>query len=183
MEFVVLDTETTGLSPYKGCRLIEIAAVIIRDFEISEMETFNELIDPERPIPIFITQLTGINSRMVRGKPRFDEVYKRLLDFIQDRTLIIQNAGFDLSFLDYYADYYSLETINNPYVDTISLSRYLFTGHHNLDMILARLNIIAKDRHRALGDVIATGEAFIKMTEKIGKENLKEFIKKRKQKS
>ncbi len=182
MEFVVLDTETTGLSPYKGCRLIEIAGVLIKDFRISEQNTFNELIDPQRPIPIFITQLTGINSRMVKGKPPFEEVYKKFLDFIQDRILIIQNAKFDLCFLDYFAEYYSLKRIENSYVDTISLSKHLYSGHHNLDMILARLNIVAKNRHRALGDVIATGEAFLKMTEKIGKEYLKEFIKERKEK-
>lgn len=177
MEYVVLDTETTGLSPSKGARLIEIAAVVVRDFEIVELERFNELIDPERIIPLFITKLTGINNFMVKGKPTFEKILPCFYRFVSDRVLIIQNAPFDLSFLDHYGEKAGLGKLKNPFIDTIAMSRALFKGRHNLDIMLARLNIFPEDRHRAMGDVKATAMAFIKMSEMLGQTNLEKFIK------
>ena len=78
--FVILDTETTGLSPHRGARLIEVAALRIRDGVIDERDCYSELINPERPIPIFITRLTGISTRMVRNARTVDRVLPNFLD-------------------------------------------------------------------------------------------------------
>ena len=177
MEYVVLDTETTGMSPAKGSKLIEIAGVVVRDWEIVETESFDELINPERIIPLFITQLTGINNLMVRGKRTFEIVLSDFYDFVSERVLVIQNAPFDLSFLDFYGERAGLGKLRNPFLDTISMSRALFSGRHNLDIILARLNIFPKNRHRAMGDVMATAEAFIRMSELIGNDKVEKFTK------
>lgn len=179
MEYVVLDTETTGLSPSKGARLIEIAAVVVRDFQIIEEEKFDELINPERTIPLFITKLTGINNFMVKGKPTFEKILPFFYSFVSDRILIIQNAPFDLSFLDHYGEKAGIGKLNNSFIDTISMSRTLFRGRHNLDIMLARLNIFPEDRHRAMGDVNATARAFIKMAEMLGPDNLENYVKSR----
>ena len=173
LEFVVIDTETTGLSPHKGARLIEIAGVVIDEtWTIREDKSFHSIINPKIPIPVFTTRLTGINNRMVMHAPPAEEVLPAFLDFISGRILVIQNAPFDLSFLNYYTEKLNLPRILNPVIDTIWLSRKLFHGRHNLDLILARLNILAEDRHRALGDVILTAKAFVKMVAMIGEEEV-----------
>lgn len=177
--FVILDTETTGLSPHRGARLIEVAALRIRDGEIDERDWYSELINPGRPIPIFITRLTGISTRMVKNARIVDRVLPDFLDFLKDDILVIQNAPFDLSFLDHHALDIGLSPVKNDFIDTISLSRSLFRGRHNLDTILARLNILPENRHRALGDVLATARAFLKMSYMIGEENIGSFVRKR----
>ncbi|WP_235598543.1 3'-5' exonuclease [Kosmotoga arenicorallina] len=173
LEFVVIDTETTGLSPYKGAKLIEVAGMVVdKDWNIREDMAFHSMINPGVPVPIFITKLTGINNRMVKDAPSAEEVLPEFFRFISGRVLVIQNAPFDLSFLNYYAEKLDLPRITNPVIDTIRLSRKLFSGRHNLDLILARLNILAEDRHRALGDVILTAKAFVKMAAMIGEEEI-----------
>ncbi len=177
--FVILDTETTGLSPHRGARLIEVAALRIEKGEINESNCYSELINPGCPIPIFITRLTGISSRMVKTARTSDKVLPDFLDFLGDDILVIQNAPFDLSFIDHHALDIGLSPVKNEFIDTISLSRSLFRGRHNLDTILARLNILPENRHRALGDVLATARAFLKMSYMIGEENIGNFIRKR----
>ncbi|MFO7883058.1 MAG: 3'-5' exonuclease [Kosmotogaceae bacterium] len=177
--FVILDTETTGLSPYRGSRLIEVAALRIENGKINERDCYSELINPELPIPIFITRLTGISSRMVKNSRTVDRVLPDFLNFLGDDILVIQNAPFDLSFLDHHALDIGLSPVKNEFIDTISLSRSLFRGRHNLDTILARLNILPENRHRALGDVLATAKAFLKMSQMVGEENLSSFVRKR----
>ncbi len=181
MEFVVLDTETTGLSPERGARLTEIAGIVIEDGKIRHDSSFSTLIDPECGIPYHITKITGITDEMVFGKPKFHEVLPEFLNFIGDRILVIQNAGFDLRFLDYFCNCCNLDIIRNYYIDTIHMSRKLFKGKHNLDAIMERLNITIprNSRHRALGDVIATAEAFIKMSDMIGMDNMYPLLKRR----
>ena len=181
MEFIVLDTETTGLSPDRGARLTEIAAVMVRDGEIDHETKFSTLLDPECNIPYHITKITGITNKMVFGKPKIHEVLPEFLEFIGDNILVIQNASFDLRFLDYYCSSCNLGSIGNYYIDTIHLSKKLFKGKHNLDAIIDRLGIEIpeKSRHRAMGDVLATAEAFIIMVDLLGIENLYPFLKRR----
>lgn len=114
MEFVVIDTETTGSSPQKGAELIEIAGVVVRNWEIVYEESFNELIKPKRHVPIFITMLTGINNLMLEDKPSVEIVLPRFYDFVGDRVLVIQNAPFDLSFLDYFGKKIGIGELPNP---------------------------------------------------------------------
>ena len=180
LEFAVIDTETTGLSPYKGAKLIEVAGMVVDEaWTIREDKAFHSTINPGVPIPIFITRLTGISNRMVKDAPPAEDVLPAFFRFLSGRILVIQNAPFDLSFLNYYAEQLGLPKLLNPVVDTILLSRKLFRGRHNLDLILARLNILAEGRHRALGDVILTAKAFVKMAAMIGEEEVIKMTKRR----
>ncbi|WP_290668228.1 PolC-type DNA polymerase III [Kosmotoga sp.] len=180
LEFAVIDTETTGLSPYKGGKLIEVAGMVVDEaWTIREDKAFHSTINPGVPIPIFITRLTGISNRMVKDAPPAEDVLPAFFRFLSGRILVIQNAPFDLSFLNYYAEQLGLPKLLNPVVDTILLSRKLFRGRHNLDLILARLNILAEGRHRALGDVILTAKAFVKMAAMLGEEEVIKMAKRR----
>ncbi|KUK85444.1 MAG: Exonuclease, DNA polymerase III, epsilon subunit family, partial [Mesotoga infera] len=93
-------------------------------------------------------------------------------------TLVIHNAPFDLSFLDYYGQQSGLGRLQNSYIDTVEMSKAVFRyGRNNLDILLARLGIVPESRHRALGDALATAEAFVAMLTRIGTNNITRFIK------
>ncbi|MGC9320758.1 MAG: 3'-5' exonuclease [Kosmotogaceae bacterium] len=178
MEFVVLDTETTGMSPQRGARLIEVAGVRVRDWKVCRSDCYDSLIDPACIIPITITALTGISNLTVKEKPPVKDVLKDFFSFVGDATLVIHNAPFDLSFLDYYGQQSGLGTLQNSYIDTVEMSKAVFRhGRNNLDILLSRLGIVPESRHRALGDALATAEAFVAMLTRIGTNNITRFIK------
>ena len=97
MDFVVLDTETTGMSPQRGARLIEVAGVRVRDWKVCRSDCYDSLIDPACIIPITITALTGISNLTVKGKPPVKDVLEDFFSFVGDAILVIHNAPFDLS--------------------------------------------------------------------------------------
>lgn len=179
MEFVVLDTETTGLSVERGSRLIEVAGVRIKDWRLEENGVFESLINPGCMIPVSITGLTGISDLTVKTEKPVDRVLEAFFEFLKDSVLVMHNAAFDLSFLNHFGSICGLGRVSNPFIDTMELSRHLFhSTRNNLDVLLARLAILPKSRHRALGDALATAEAFLSMSERIGKENVNRFIRK-----
>lgn len=94
--FVAIDLETTGLTPANDS-IIEVGAVRFQDGVVAE--TYQTFLDPERPLPHFITSLTGIRDEDVLGAPSFDEIRSDLLDFIDESPLVGQNTSFDLGFL------------------------------------------------------------------------------------
>jgi len=167
--FCVLDTETTGLSPRSGDRIVEIAVYKIdlsNGYRLSDK--YVKLINPERYIPLSVSKIHGIYDYHVEKAPKFFEICESFLEFIGNNILVIQNAPFDLSFLNNELRLCSHLSLDNEIIDTISMSWKVFRGHtrHNLDSICQRLNInTAVQRHRAEGDVIITAEAFIKMRE------------------
>lgn len=166
--FCVLDTETTGLSPENGDRIVEISVYKIKingnSFEITDK--FYHKINPERNIPFYVSRIHGIYNKDVTGCPFFSEITDDFIKFISDEILVIQNAGFDLSFINNELKLSNRCGINNSVIDTIYLSKLIYRNErrHNLDIICERLNI-KKDiqRHSAEGDVIITTEAFVKM--------------------
>jgi DNA polymerase-3 subunit epsilon len=179
LEFVVIDTETTGMNPYRGAKLIEVAGVRVKNWELCRDDFFDSLIDPECIIPIAITALTGISNLTVKGKSTVCDVLRGFYSFAGDATLIIHNAPFDLSFINFYGDKCGLGKLRNQFIDTIEVSKAVFRyGRNNLDILLARLGIIPESRHRALGDALATAEAFVAMLNRIGTNNVTRFIKK-----
>jgi DNA polymerase III epsilon subunit len=165
--FCVLDTETTGLSPRNGDRIVEIAIYKIdlsNDYKL--FDKYVKLINPERYIPLSVSKIHGIYDYHVEKAPKFYEICESFLEFIGSDILVIQNAPFDLSFLNNELRLCSHLSLENEIIDTISMSWKVFKGHtkHNLDTICQRLNINTEvQRHRAEGDVIITAEAFIKM--------------------
>lgn len=166
---IALDTETTGLKPEDGHRMVEFGAVEI----IDGVKTGNILhftINPERDIPFEVVKIHGIDNEKVKGCPTFKDVADEIINFIKGAELIIHNAKFDIKFLN--AEF---ERVNKgkiwDYVPnvicTLELDKRLFAEHrkHNLDAICERLEISLADRtlHGALIDSTLLADAFIKM--------------------
>ena len=99
MRLIILDTETTGLSPAEG-RIVEIAAVEMLDGKLTGRE-FHHLLNPEHPISEYITEIIGINDAMVAGKPTFADIAQAFIDFVGNDKLVVHNAEFDRAFLDF----------------------------------------------------------------------------------
>ena len=161
--YVVFDIETTGLSPVYD-RITEIGAVKIEDGKIAGR--YSQLINPKRPIPQEITELTGITNEMVKDKPDITQVLPEFLSFCKDSTLIAHNAKFDVSFIEFNAKQQGYK-VENPVKDTLLMSRELFPKErsHKLNLVAERLGVSLENHHRAVDDANATAEIFIKMME------------------
>ncbi len=166
--FVVFDVETTGLSPKNDC-LIEIGAVKICEGKI--IDNFNELIDPEIPIPLKITEITNITNEMVKGKPKADEIVKCFLNWTNDLPVVAHNARFDVSFIKVACYKYHLKMFNNEVIDTMLMARILHPEweNHKLSNLTNNLEVLwnEKEHHRALYDASKTALSFYKMCEEI----------------
>jgi DNA polymerase-3 subunit epsilon len=162
--FAIIDIETTGGS----ARLEKITeiAVYLHDGKKITGE-YATLINPERNIPYFITNLTGITNEMVENAPRFFEVAKTIVELTEGRTFVAHNARFDYSFIR--QEFKSLGfNFRRNILDTVSLSRKLFPGHrsYSLGNICRDLKIGINGRHRAEGDALATVRLFELLLEK-----------------
>lgn len=157
--YVVFDIETTGFS-YNMDTIIEIGAVKVVGGVVTDQ--FSQLIDPQRPIPPNIIELTGISDEMVQGQPTLSEVLPKFMDFVGGVPVVAHNATFDCSFIRY-----NCEKMNIPFtsmiVDTLALSRLLLTAikKHNLKAITKHLKIVLADHHRAVADAEATARVFV----------------------
>ena len=156
--FAIIDIETTGGS----ARLEKITeiAIYLHDGEKITGE-YKTLINPERNIPYFITNLTGITNEMVENAPRFFEIAKTIVELTEGRTFVAHNARFDYSFIR--QEFKSLGyNFSRNLIDTVSLSRKLFPGHrsYSLGNICRDLRIDIAGRHRAAGDAMATVRLF-----------------------
>lgn len=159
-DFVVFDLETTGAKT-PPCRITEIGAYKIKNGAI--VEEFQTLINPETPIPPFITGLTGISDQMVKDAPRFADIADEFLGFIGDSVLVAHNAHFDVRFLNHeigrmFEDY----RVGNPHLCTVNLSRKLHPNleNHRLHTVAEYYSIYIKNRHRAADDALATANIF-----------------------
>lgn len=166
--YTIFDTETTGLSPEQGDRIIEMAALKIVDGNITD-EKFEALINPEVPISLGASAVNGITDEMVQGKPKMKEILPKFLQFVGDSALVAHNAPFDKKFLQAEINKAGINLPIPKFVCTLNLSRKIFPHQrsHNLDKVAARLGIGIKEehRHRALGDVEITAQVFIKFLE------------------
>jgi len=161
-EFVAFDIETTGLSPGKGHRITEICAVKIRNGNV--VDEFHQLVNPERKIPYFIVQLTGITDDMVRDQPTIREVLPDFLDFIGDSVLVAHNGQrFDKPFVSYFTELYFGTALENELIDTVHMSRYLLPGleNHRLDTVAKELKVRLDCHHRAVHDAKANADIFL----------------------
>lgn len=166
-EFVVFDLETTGTKA-PPCRITEIGAYRVKNGRV--MEKFETLVNPEMPIPWFITKLTGIDSAMVAGAPRFAEIAHDFLGFIGDSILVAHNSGFDMRFLNsevgrVFPDY----RLANPCLCTVQLSRKLLPDivNHKLKTVAEHYSIDLTNHHRAGADAYATAHIFVNLLAKL----------------
>lgn len=171
--FVVFDTETTGFNAGGGDQMIEIGAVKICGDEI--IDRFDELIDPKRPIPRKITELTCITDEMVQGKDDEETVTKRFLEWAGDAPMVAHNAKFDISFIEMAMMKYNLGEFKNTVIDTLEVSRALDQGfaRHNLSALVKRYNVPWEEdaHHRADYDAEGTAHVFSKMIQKLIAQN------------
>lgn len=156
--FAILDIETTGGSP-KTEKITEIA-IFFHDGE-KVVEEWSTLINPERPIPYFITGLTGITDEMVAGAPKFYEIARELVERTENHIIVGHNVNFDYSFIKSEFKQLGFD-YDRKTLCTVKLSRKQFPGHksYSLGKICAELGIEILDRHRAAGDALATVRLF-----------------------
>lgn len=168
--FTVFDTETTGLDPKKGHRVVELAAVRVEDGIIREDKTFTSLINPERNIPFEVQQIHHLTDDDVKDAPTMMEVLPQFLEFAQGSTLIAHNAAFDMDFLlsekEYCWGYIELPEC----LCTMRLSQSLYPTafRHNLDILAQKFEFPIPppgERHRALPDVLLTANVLLRMIE------------------
>jgi DNA polymerase III subunit epsilon len=166
--FVVLDLETTGLSPQRD-RITEVGAVRARAGEVlAELRTF---VDPGVPIPAAVTTITGITDADVASAPRIDEVLPTVLDFVGDSVLVAHNARFDLGFLTAAAERLGLPPLRPRVVDTATLARRLVRDEVRdlrLGTLARHFRAPAQPDHRALHDARATLHVLHALIERAG---------------
>lgn len=164
---VLFDTETTGLDPLAGDRVIEIAAIELAN-DLPTGKVFHTLLDPERDIPAEASRVHGMTNADVAGKPKFAEIADALLDFFGDDPLVAHNAPFDFGFLDA-----ELARIRRPgldparMVDTLVLAKQKFPGMPNsLDALCRRfeIDLSARTSHNALLDCKLLAEVYVELT-------------------
>jgi len=163
--FVVFDIETTGFSSQND-RIIEIGAVKVKNGEI--IDEFSVFVNPQKDIPLEITELTGIDNYMVKDAKTIDIVIKEFYDFVDGSILVAHNAAFDTSFIKKnYLDN-DLE-FNYPIMDTIPLCKYLYPAlnKYKLNVICKYLGITLLNHHRAVDDAKATAMVFLKAQEEL----------------
>jgi DNA polymerase III subunit epsilon len=165
LTYVVFDTETTGLSPSSD-EIVQIAAVRLVNGRRVQREVFDTLVDPQRPIPQSSTEVHGITEDMVKGAPTMAEAGKRFHDFARGAVLVAHNAPFDMEFLRRHESAIGA-SFDHPVLDTVLLSAVVYgqLEQHSLDALTARLGITIPEeaRHTAIGDTVATADAFLKL--------------------
>lgn len=158
-KYIILDIETTWLSK-ETSSITEIAAVLFDWQKI--LDKFQTLINPLRPIPHFITRLTGIDDSLVRNSPTIDQVLPLFLDFIRDDIIVAHNATFDYWFLNHNTMLHLDTPIENQVLCTRKLANRLLPDlpSKRLEILCQYFGIINQQAHRAMADVLATSEVF-----------------------
>ena len=163
---VILDTETTGLSTASKHRIVEIGCVELKD-QIPTNKTFHTYINPQRKVSEEAFKVHGYSDGFLSGKKFFLEIAEDFLNFIKDKKLVIHNAPFDLSFLDYELKLINKKSIDKKNViDTLELARSKYPGSQNsLDALCKRFNIdnSTREKHSALVDCQLLKEVYINL--------------------
>ncbi len=166
MREIVLDTETTGLDPAEGHRIVEIGAVELFN-HLPTGRTYHQYINPERPMPKEAFEVHGLGDEFLRDKPLFAQIGSAFLEFIADAQLVIHNAAFDMRFLNF-----ELQRAGFPVLpaaratDTLMISRQKFPGSPaSLDALCRRFGVdnSAREKHGALLDSEILAEVYLEL--------------------
>ena len=178
LTYVVFDTETTGLLPNQGDEIVQIAAVRIVNGKRVAGEVFDTLVNPGRSIPAASTVVHGITQAMVADAPDIATAGRAFHKFAEGAVLIAHNAPFDMEFLRRHEAAIGAR-FENPILDTVLLSAVVFGQHetHSLDALTHRLSITIPEeaRHTAIGDSVATADAFLKLLPMLQAQELHTF--------
>ncbi len=163
---VVLDTETTGLSTNEKHKIVEIGCIELQD-QIPTNKIFHEYINPLRPVSKEAFQVHGYSDEFLSNKKTFPEIVEKFLNFIKNKKLVIHNAPFDLSFINYELKLLKLETIDKKNViDTLEIARAKYPGSQNsLDALCKRFNVdnSKREKHSALIDCHLLKEIYVNL--------------------
>ena len=165
---VILDTETTGLSTAEKHRIVEIGCIEL-DNQIPTKKIFHEYLNPQRPVSEDAYKVHGYSDEFLSDKKTFSEIAENFLNFLKDKTIIIHNAPFDLSFLNYefkLIDRKGIDTQN--VIDTLEIARQKYPGSQNsLDALCKRFNIdnSIRKKHNALVDCQLLKEVYINLVD------------------
>ena len=168
MRYIVLDTETTGLDPDDGHKIIEIGCIEILNRNITN-NTFHKYLNPNREIDIEASKIHGLTNNFLKDKPVFEEIYQELKEYISNSPIIIHNAPFDIGFLkkEHNTTSATDEFLDNEVIDSLKLARKISPGKKNtLDALCERYSIDNSDRtlHGALLDAKLLAFVYLKMT-------------------
>ena len=164
---IVFDTETTGLNPKEGDRLVEIGAVELIN-HIPTGRTYHQYINPLREVPQEAFNVHGLSTEFLQNYPRFSLIAKDFLSFIgDDGILVAHNASFDINFVNYELKHNGFDTLNNhEVIDTLEIAKAKFPGaHNNLDALCKRFNIdnSKRTKHGALLDAELLAEVYLEL--------------------
>ncbi|MGB3809027.1 MAG: DNA polymerase III subunit epsilon [Parvibaculum sp.] len=166
MRQIVLDTETTGLSPADGDRLVEIGCLEIVN-QVATGVVFHKYINPERDVPKGAFDVHGLSEEFLRDHPKFAEIAEEFLAFIDDAPLVIHNASFDMGFINHELKRAGHAALNNDRaIDTLLIARKRFPGAQNsLDALCRRFNVDNSNRvkHGALLDAELLAEVYLEL--------------------
>lgn len=166
MREIILDTETTGLSPLTGDRLVEIGCVELIN-HLPSGKTYHVYINPERDMPKEAEAVHGLSAQFLKDKPLFKTVAQDFLDFIQEAPLIIHNASFDMGFLNFELGKIGKPAIpNSQVIDTLMLARKAHPmGPNSLDALCRRYGVdnSKRTKHGALLDAELLAEVYLEL--------------------
>jgi len=167
MREIVFDTETTGIMPGDGHRIVELGAVEMVNRVVTG-RTFHTYIDPERPMPKDAQAVHGLSTAFLTGQPVFEMVINDFLGFIEDSPLVAHNAAFDMEFLNWELKRARLPIIpHSRAIDTLELSRRINPGaKHTLDALCGRygIDLSGRTKHGALVDAELLARVYVELT-------------------
>jgi len=165
MRQIVLDTETTGLRPSEGHRVIEIAAIEIVDY-LPTGNTYQQYINPQRDVPESSFKVHGLSYEFLKDKPLFENVINKFLEFVGNDPIIAHNVDFDVGFLNYELNTCGKESLKNEKIDTVSIAREKFPGQSvSLDALCKRFAIdnTQREKHSATVDTELLARVYIEL--------------------
>ncbi|TMU88324.1 ATP-dependent DNA helicase DinG [Bacillus sp. BHET2] len=168
-KLVVVDLETTGNSPKKGEKIIQLSAVIIEGGKI--IEQFTSFVSPGKPIPAFIEELTGINDEMVKDAPSFHEIAPKILELLNHGVFVAHNVQFDLSFLQAELEEAGYNHFTGPAFDTVELAKVVLPSADSFKLteLSNSLDLSHVRPHQADSDAYVTAEILLYFIEELSK--------------
>ena len=167
MREIVLDTETTGLDPATGDRIVEIGAIELMN-QMPTGRTYHQYINPQRDMPAGAEAVHGLSEKFLADKPLFADVVENFVAFLGDSKLVIHNAGFDMKFINAELGWIGRPVLPRARaIDTLDMARRRFPGAQNsLDALCRRFGVdnSAREKHGALLDSELLAEVYLELT-------------------